>query len=32
VFANSPGDLDKFVVEQTEQWAKVIRAAKIKLE
>jgi tripartite-type tricarboxylate transporter receptor subunit TctC len=32
VFASSPADLDRFVVEQTEQWAKVIRAAKIKLD
>jgi hypothetical protein len=32
VFASSPADLDRFVVEQTEQWAQVIRAAKIKLD
>ena len=32
VFTSSPADLDRFVVEQTEQWAKVIRAAKIKLD
>jgi tripartite-type tricarboxylate transporter receptor subunit TctC len=28
----SPPDLDKFIVEQTERWGKVIRAANIKVE
>jgi hypothetical protein len=32
VFMSSPPDLDRFVIEQTEQWEKVIRAAKIKLD
>jgi tripartite-type tricarboxylate transporter receptor subunit TctC len=32
VFVSSPDDLDKLVVEQTEKWGKVIRAANIKLE
>ncbi|MFZ2139565.1 MAG: tripartite tricarboxylate transporter substrate-binding protein [Xanthobacteraceae bacterium] len=32
VFMSSPADLDRFVIEQTEQWEKVIRAAKIKLD
>jgi len=32
VFASAPRDLDRFVVEQTGQWEKVIRAAEIKLE
>jgi tripartite-type tricarboxylate transporter receptor subunit TctC len=31
-FVISPADLDKLVVEQTEKWGKVIRAANIKLE
>jgi tripartite-type tricarboxylate transporter receptor subunit TctC len=30
VFANSPADFGKFVVEYTEKWAKVIRAANIR--
>jgi tripartite-type tricarboxylate transporter receptor subunit TctC len=32
VFVSSPADLDKLVVEQTQKWAKVIRAANIKVE
>jgi tripartite-type tricarboxylate transporter receptor subunit TctC len=32
VFSGSPAELDRFVEEQTEQWQKVIRAAKIHLE
>src|SRR5262249_27230448 len=31
-FANSPADFGKFVVEYTEKWAKVIRAANIRAE
>jgi tripartite-type tricarboxylate transporter receptor subunit TctC len=31
-FIASPSDLDKLVVEYTEKWGKVIRAAKIKAE
>jgi len=31
-FANSPGEFAKFIVEYTEKWAKVIRAAGIKAE
>jgi len=31
-FRASPADLDKFVVEQTEKWAKVVRTANIKPE
>jgi tripartite-type tricarboxylate transporter receptor subunit TctC len=31
-FPISPADLDKFIVEQTEKWSKVIRAANIKVE
>jgi tripartite-type tricarboxylate transporter receptor subunit TctC len=30
--ANSPGELIKFIADETEKWAKVIRAANIKLE
>ena len=30
--SSSLADLDRFVIEQTEQWEKVIRAAKIKLD
>jgi tripartite-type tricarboxylate transporter receptor subunit TctC len=32
VFASSPADLGKFIVEDTEKWAKVVRAANIKVE
>ena len=32
VFTGSPAELDKLVVEQTEKWGKVIRAANIKPE
>ena len=32
VFAGSPADFEKFVVGETEKWAKVIRAAGIKVE
>ena len=32
VFAGSPADFEKFVVGETEKWAKVIRAAGIKAE
>jgi tripartite-type tricarboxylate transporter receptor subunit TctC len=32
VFTASPAELDKAVVEQTEKWGKVIRAANIKVE
>ena len=31
-FANSPTEFGKFIVEYTEKWAKVIRAANIKPE
>jgi tripartite-type tricarboxylate transporter receptor subunit TctC len=31
-FTGSPAELDKIVVEQTEKWGKVIRAANIKPE
>jgi hypothetical protein len=31
-FVISSADLNKFVVEQTEKWGKVIRAANIKAE
>jgi tripartite-type tricarboxylate transporter receptor subunit TctC len=31
-FRSSPGDLDKLVVEQTERWGRVIRAARIQME
>jgi tripartite-type tricarboxylate transporter receptor subunit TctC len=31
-FANSPAEFGKFIVEFTEKWAKIIRAAGIKLE
>ena len=31
-FANSPAEFGKFIVEYTEKWAKVIRAANIKAE
>jgi tripartite-type tricarboxylate transporter receptor subunit TctC len=31
-FLISPADFDKFIVEQTATWGRVIRAAKIKLE
>jgi tripartite-type tricarboxylate transporter receptor subunit TctC len=31
-FANSPAEFGKFIVEYTEKWAKVIRAAGIKAE
>jgi tripartite-type tricarboxylate transporter receptor subunit TctC len=32
VFAGSPADLERFIVGETERWAKVIRAAGIKAE
>jgi tripartite-type tricarboxylate transporter receptor subunit TctC len=32
VFANSPSDFSKFIVEYTDRWGKVIRAAGIKAE
>jgi len=32
VFVASPAELDKLVVENTEKWSKVIRAAGIKAE
>ena len=32
VFASSPTDFGKFIVEYTEKWGKVIRAAGIKGE
>jgi tripartite-type tricarboxylate transporter receptor subunit TctC len=32
VFAGSPADFEKFIVGETEKWAKVIRAAGIKAE
>jgi tripartite-type tricarboxylate transporter receptor subunit TctC len=32
VFASSPADLGKFIVEDTEKWAKVVGAANIKVE
>ena len=31
-FADSPADFGKFIVDDTEKWAKVIRAANIKAE
>jgi hypothetical protein len=31
-FPGSPGEFGKFLVEYTEKWAKVIRAANIKAE
>jgi tripartite-type tricarboxylate transporter receptor subunit TctC len=31
-FVISPADFDKFIVEQTQTWSRVIRAAKIKVE
>ena len=31
-FVSSPADLAKFVVEKTEAWAKVVRAANIRAE
>jgi len=31
-FTGSPAELDKIVVEQTEKWGKVIRAAHLKAE
>jgi tripartite-type tricarboxylate transporter receptor subunit TctC len=31
-FRSSPVDLDKLVIEQTESWGRVIRAAKIQME
>ena len=31
-FPISTGEFDKFIVEQTEKWGRVIRAANIKLE
>jgi tripartite-type tricarboxylate transporter receptor subunit TctC len=32
VLARSPGDFGKLIAEDTERWAKVIRAANIKAE
>ena len=32
VFVGSPAELDRMVVEQTEKWAKVIQAAKLRIE
>jgi hypothetical protein len=32
VIAGLPGDLGKLIAEDTEKWAKVIRAANIKAE
>ena len=32
VFAGSAGDFDKHIVQETEKWGKVIRAANIKVE
>ncbi len=32
VMPGSPADFGKFIVEETEKWAKVIRAANIKAE
>jgi hypothetical protein len=31
-FRSSPVDLDKLVIEQTERWGRVIRAANIQME
>jgi tripartite-type tricarboxylate transporter receptor subunit TctC len=31
-FANSPADFGKFIVDYTEKWAKIIRAAGVKVE
>jgi hypothetical protein len=30
--AGSPGDFEKLVAEETEKWAKVVRAANLKAE
>jgi hypothetical protein len=30
VFAGTPADFGKFIVDETEKWGKVIRAANIK--
>ena len=32
VFAGSPADFGKFIADETEKWAKVIRTANIKAE
>jgi len=32
MFAGSSADLDTFIVNETEKWSKVIRAANIKAE
>jgi tripartite-type tricarboxylate transporter receptor subunit TctC len=32
VFVGSPAELDRLVVEQTDKWGKVIRAANLRLE
>jgi tripartite-type tricarboxylate transporter receptor subunit TctC len=32
VFSGSPADFGKFIADETEKWAKVIRAANIKLQ
>jgi tripartite-type tricarboxylate transporter receptor subunit TctC len=32
VFAGTPGDFGKLIAEETEKWAKVVRAANIKPE
>ena len=32
VFAGSPGDFGKFIAEETEKWAKVVKSAGIKPE
>jgi hypothetical protein len=32
VFAGSPADFGKFIVEETEKWGKVVRAAGMKPE
>jgi hypothetical protein len=32
VYASSPADLGKFIAEETEKWARVVRTANIKAE
>jgi hypothetical protein len=32
IFAGSPIDFGRFIAEETEKWAKVVRAANIKQE
>jgi len=32
VLANSPSEFGKFIADETEKWAKVVRTANIKLD